>query len=108
MKLNLYLPYIASNAYVNKYDNDLNGMSYYEIAEQFRPMYTQDAEKSRKNSYGKQHAVNNAYTIVRVPDLRQLLNMENIQAGVLHIVILHIIHIQVGVADYFILLKERF
>ena len=68
MKLNLYLPYIASNAYVNKYDNDLNGMSYYEIAEQFRPMYTQDAEKSRKNSYGKQHAVNNAYTIVRVPD----------------------------------------
>ena len=68
MKLNSYLPYIASDAHVNEYDNDLNGMSYDEIAERFRPMYTQDAEKSRKESYSKKRTVNTEYSIVRIPD----------------------------------------
>lgn len=68
MKLNSYLPYIASDAHVNEYDNDLNGMSYDEIAERFRPMYTQDAENSRQESYGKERTVNTEYSIVRIPD----------------------------------------
>ena len=68
MKLNSYLPYIASDAHVNEYDNNLNDMSYDEIAERFRPMYTQDAEKSRKESFGKERTVNTEYSIVRIPD----------------------------------------
>ena len=68
MKLNSYLPYIASDAHVNEYDNNLNDMSYDEIAERFRPMYTQDAEKSRKECFGKERTVNTEYSIVRIPD----------------------------------------
>lgn len=68
--INKLLPYIASEAHVNEYDNNLNGMSLDDINNRFSSVMQQDIELSRKNSYTKQHVKNNDYNIVRIPDFK--------------------------------------
>lgn len=67
-KFNKLLPYIASEAHVNEYDNNLNGMSLEDIENRFSEIRKRDVELSRKNSYSKKRSVNGNYNIVRIPD----------------------------------------
>lgn len=66
--LNKALPYIASEAHTNEYDNDLNGMGLNDIINRFSASIKQDSELSRQNSYNKQHIQNTDYKIVKIPD----------------------------------------
>ena len=66
--LNKVLPYIASEAHINEYDNDLNGMGLNDIINRFSASIKQDSELSRQNSYSKQHIQNTDYKIVKIPD----------------------------------------
>ena len=68
MKLNKTLKYVASDAHVNEYDNDLNGMSVNDLVQRFAGVQQQDADASRAESYSKQYTRNNAYNIVRIPN----------------------------------------
>ena len=68
MKLNNTLKYVASDAHVNEYDNNLNGLSVNDLLQRFAGVQQQDADASRAESYSKQYTRNSNYTIVRIPD----------------------------------------
>lgn len=70
MKLNKTLKYVASDAHVNEYDNNLNGLSVNELVQRFAGVQQQDADASRSESYSKQYTRNSDYTIVRIPDAK--------------------------------------
>lgn len=68
MKLNKTLKYVASDAHINEYDNNLNGLSVNNLVQRFAGVQQQDAESSRAESYGKEYTRNTDYEIVRIPD----------------------------------------
>ena len=70
MKLNKTLKYVASDAHVNEYDHNLNGLSVNDLVQRFAGVQQQDADASRAESYSKQYTRNNAYSIVCIPDAK--------------------------------------
>ena len=63
---NQTLKLIASDAHVNEYDNNLNGMSAYELINRFADVRVGELSKRKELMGGKQYRKNNNYTIVPI------------------------------------------
>ena len=63
---NQTLKLIASDAYVNEYDNNLNGMSADELINRFADVRVGELSKRKELMGGKQYRKNNNYTIVPI------------------------------------------
>lgn len=68
MNLNSTLRLVASEAHVNEYNNDLNGLLCQELIKRFERGLQQDLE-DRQNALGSEEfTVNNDYEIVKIPN----------------------------------------
>ena len=63
---NQTLKLIASDAHVNEYDNNLNGMSAYELINRFADVRVGELSKRKELMGGKQYQQNRQYTIVPI------------------------------------------
>ena len=63
---NQTLKLIASDAHVNEYDNNLNGMSADELINRFKNLRVSELSKRKELMGGKQYNRNNDYTIVPI------------------------------------------
>ena len=63
---NQTLKLIASDAHVNEYDNNLNGMSADELINRFKNLRVGELSKRKELMGGKQYRKNNNYTIVPI------------------------------------------
>ena len=66
VKFNTLLAYIASNAHVNEYDRNLNGLSFNEINDRFSKVMLDDMEKEKQELSLIKYAPNGNYTIVPI------------------------------------------
>ena len=65
-KLNKTLKYIASDAHVNEYDNNLNNESLQTLVNRFKGVAKDDLEQSMAASNARQFTVNESYRIVPI------------------------------------------
>lgn len=68
MSLNAVLKYIASDAHINEYDNNLSNYSVNDLVDRFQSVQTNDLNSDKENLSNNQYQENNRYTIVRIPD----------------------------------------
>ena len=68
LELNNTLRFVCSDAHVNEYDNDLNGISAIELVGRFSQMVTDDLIKDMDDVASEQYVLNNEYTIVKIHD----------------------------------------
>lgn len=66
MKINQYLKYIASNAHVNEYDNNLNGLSFEKIDEVFGQVATDDLDADKSDLASQKYTANGDYEIIPI------------------------------------------
>ena len=64
--LNSTLKYVASEAHINEYDRNLNGLSAKELIDRFATARTNDLESEKAKISSKQYAQNTDYTIVPI------------------------------------------
>lgn len=64
--LNATLKYVASDAHVNEYDRDLNGMSANDLIQRFSQARTDDLKADRTNLSNRQYTQNTDYTIIPI------------------------------------------
>lgn len=67
LRVNQMLKYIASDAHINEYDNNLNNLSAQDIISRFEGIRTQSIEQEKETLNNKQYQQSN-YQIVRIPD----------------------------------------
>lgn len=60
------IPYVASEAHINEYDKNLNGLTANEVINRFADAVKRDAEKDKELLAQKEYQKNNEYEIVRV------------------------------------------
>ena len=68
---NQTLKLIASDAHVNEYDNNLNGMSAEELINRFAEVRVGELSKRKELMGGKQYRKNNNYTIVPINSYKE-------------------------------------
>ena len=66
--LNRTLKYVATEAHVNEYNQDLNGLSAEKLIERFSQTITDDLEAEKKQISARQYTKNNEYDIVKIKD----------------------------------------
>lgn len=66
MKINQYLKYIASNAHVNEYDNNLNGLSFEKLDEVFGQVVIDDLESDKNDLASQEYTANSDYEIIPI------------------------------------------
>lgn len=66
MKINQYLRYIASNAHINEYDNNLNGLSFEKLDETFGQVAIDDLETDKKDIASQEYATNSEYEVIPI------------------------------------------
>ena len=64
--LNSTLKYVASEAHINEYDRNLNGMSAADLIQRFATARTNDLESEKAKISNKQYAQNTDYTIIPI------------------------------------------
>lgn len=69
--INKTLKFVASDAHVNEYDRNLNGLSFEEITERFAEVSTADSERDREELGSLRFEENNNYRIVPIDDFKQ-------------------------------------
>jgi hypothetical protein len=65
-RLDAVIPYVASEAHINEYDKNLNGLTANEVINRFADAVKRDAEKDKELLAQKEYQKNNEYEIVRV------------------------------------------
>ena len=70
-KLNTTLKYIASDAHINEYDRNLNGMSAQDLIQRFQKNVETDLENSKNELNQQNFTQNNDYDIVRIDSFDQ-------------------------------------
>ena len=70
MQLNGILKYIASNAHVNEYDNNLSNLSVNELVNRFKTVQQNDLNQDKENISKWDYQENHRYNIVRIPDFK--------------------------------------
>lgn len=65
-QLNTTLKYVASEAHINEYDRNLNGMSAEDLIQRFAKNVERDMENDRNNLANQQYQGNSDYTIVPI------------------------------------------
>lgn len=58
------IPYVASEAHINEYDKNLNGLTANEVINRFADAVKRDAEKDKEFLAQKEYQKNNEYEIV--------------------------------------------
>ena len=66
--LNRTLKYVTTEAHVNEYSQDLNGLSAEKLIERFSQTITDDLEAEKKQMSARQYTKNNEYDIVKIKD----------------------------------------
>ena len=66
--LNRTLKYVTTEAHVNEYSQDLNGLSVEKLIERFSQTITDDLEAEKKQMSARQYTKNNEYDIVKIKD----------------------------------------
>ena len=78
MKMNGILPFIASEAHVNEYDSDFNGLSFENLYNQFKTIKDKSSEESRQQSYNKTNLQRNQdYKIYKISSYEEAKNFRN-------------------------------
>ncbi len=71
MRLNSTLELIASDAHINEYDRNLNGMPAQELIDRFAGARKEMGDKDREEINSMEYQENNDYTIVQIDDFEQ-------------------------------------
>jgi len=71
MSVNKCLKYAASDAHINEYDNNLNGMSANDFIGRFSGLANDDLAKDRLNISSQERSLNNDYKIVKIESFSQ-------------------------------------
>lgn len=70
-KLNQTLEYVASDKYINNFNQDLNGLSCSELISQFEGIISQDIALRKDKMSQEQHTANNLYNIVKIDSFKE-------------------------------------
>lgn len=71
MSLNRCLKYAASDAHVNEYDNDLNGMSVNDFIGRFSGLANDDLERDMSDISSQEYSLNGDYEIVKINSFQE-------------------------------------